>query len=193
LLDEPGRLPDSILHLRAALRINPDSPSAHSDLGSALAKSGRLPEAVGEFQEALRLKPDSPVAAENLRAAQRDAGQNAAALRYNAGVDLLKAGRPGEAVAEFQEALKLKPAYAEAEDNLGIALTQIPGREGEARGHFEAAVKLDPGSAQAHYNLGVALSQLPGRSADALRELEAAYRLRPDEELKRAIEQLGGR
>jgi protein O-mannosyl-transferase len=193
LLDESGRLPDAILHLRAALRINPDSPSAHSDLGSALAKSGRLPDAVGEFQEALRLKPDSALAAENLRAAQRDMGQNAAAMRYNAGVDLLKAGRPGEAVAEFQEALKLKAAYAEAEDNLGIALAQIPGREGEARGHFEAAVKLDPGLAQAHYNLGVALSQIPGRRADALRELEAAYRISPDAELKKAIEGLRGR
>jgi Flp pilus assembly protein TadD len=192
LLDEPGRLPDAILHLRAALRINPDSPSAHSDLGTALAKSGRSPEAIAEFQEALRLKPDSAIAAANLKAAQRDAEQNQAERHYNSGVDLLKGGKPREAVAEFQQALQLKPTYAEAEDDLGIALAQIPGREAEARGHFEAAVKLDPGSTQAHYNLGVALSQMPGREAEALRELEAAYRLKPDPELKRALDQLRG-
>jgi protein O-mannosyl-transferase len=190
LMEEPGRLPDAILHLRAALQINPESASAHSDLGSALAKSGRTAEAIAEFQEALRLKPGSALIAENLRKAQLEDGSHGAEKHYNSGVDLLKAGRPGEAVAEFVEALRIKPEYAEAEDNLGIALTQIPGREAEARGHFAAAVRLDPQSAKAHYNLGVALSQLPGKRADAVRELEAAYRISPDAELKKAIEGL---
>ncbi len=108
-------------------------------------------------------------------------------MRYNAGVDLLKAGQQGEAVAEFQEALRLKPGYAEAEDNLGIALTQMPGREGEARGHFEAAVKLDPGSAQAHYNLGVAPSR--NSQENARRPCGSWKRLiacSPDAELKKS-------
>jgi len=190
LMDQPGRLPEATEHLQAALRINPDSPSAHSDLGSALAKSGQLQEAIGEFQTAMRLNPNSPIVAENLKKAQSEARKNPAETHYNDGVDRLREGRARDAATEFEEALKLRPDYAEAEDNLGIALTQVLGRESEAREHFAVAVKLDPSSAKAHYNLGVALSQIPGRLPEAIRELETAYRLKPDAELKQALDQL---
>ena len=138
----------------------------------------------------MRLNPNSPIVAENLKKAQSEARKNPAETHYNDGVDRLREGRARDAATEFEEALKLRPDYAEAEDNLGIALTQVLGRESEAREHFAVAVKLDPSSAKAHYNLGVALSQIPGRLPEAIRELETAYRLKPDAELKQALDQL---
>jgi tetratricopeptide (TPR) repeat protein len=93
-------------------------------------------------------------------------------------------------VAEFQAALRLKPDYADAENNLGVALGQMPGRSGEAMAHFRAALGLRPDYADAHYNLGIALANRPGGMPEALKHLEAALKLRPDPELRTLVEQL---
>ena len=67
LLDKPGRLDDSITHLRAALQLRPDYPEALSDLASALAQSrGGLPQAVSLYESAARIMPDSPIIRDNL-------------------------------------------------------------------------------------------------------------------------------
>jgi tetratricopeptide (TPR) repeat protein len=224
LLDAPGRLPEAIAHLQAALRINPDSASAHSDLGTALAKSGRLAEAIPEYQAALRLNPDSAIvhnnfanalqetgrvpeavteyrfalrldpdyadARKNLAIALRAPAPESAESHYSLGVDLSQAGRLAEAIEQFDAALRLRPDYAEAQNNLGVSLTQIPARASEALAHFQAAVKLNPDYADARFNLGVALSQIPGRMPEAIAQLEAAYRLHPDRELRQTLERL---
>jgi tetratricopeptide (TPR) repeat protein len=189
LLDQPGRLPDAIDHLKAALRINPDSASIHSDLGSAYAKSLDIDEAMHEFQEALRLNPNSTVVRNNLANARTQAVD----AIYNKGIDLMHSGNLTGAINAFEEVIRLRPDYAEAENNLGVALSQIPSRASEARAHFGAAVKLDPNNAGAHFNLGVALAQTPGHTQEAIVQLEAAYRLHPDPEVQKAIAQLKGK
>jgi tetratricopeptide (TPR) repeat protein len=106
------------------------------------------------------------------------------------GVDLSHAGHLTEAIAQFEAALRLRPDYAEAQNDLGVALTQIPARASEALAHFRAAVKLNPDYADARFNLGVALSQIPGRMPEAIAQLEAAYRLHPDPELRQTLDRL---
>jgi len=69
-LDVPGRLPDAIAQLEAALGRDPDSPIPHNDLGNALARiPGRLPQAISEYEAALRIKPDYAEAHNNLGSA----------------------------------------------------------------------------------------------------------------------------
>jgi protein O-mannosyl-transferase len=59
LSEIPGRLPDAIEHLEAAVRIRPDFAEAHYLLGVALLRSpGRAKEALGQLDEAQRLQPD---------------------------------------------------------------------------------------------------------------------------------------
>jgi tetratricopeptide (TPR) repeat protein len=43
---------------RQAIRIKPDYPEAHYNLGMILYRLGRLTEAEGDFRQAARLRPD---------------------------------------------------------------------------------------------------------------------------------------
>ena len=95
----------------------------------------------------------------------------------NLGTALDSKGRSGEAIAQYQEAVRLKPGYAKAHNNLGIALGQ-QGRTDEAIRHFQEAVRLRPDYANAHYNLGVALGR-KGRIDEAVRQYQEALRVQP--------------
>jgi tetratricopeptide (TPR) repeat protein len=72
----------------------------------------------------------------------------------------------------------LKPNYADAHSNLGVALAS-QGKLDEAIAQYTEALRLDPDHARAHGNLGLAL-EAQGRTADAQRELELALRLNPN-------------
>jgi tetratricopeptide (TPR) repeat protein len=107
-------------------------------------------------------------------------------------------GRSADAIAHYEEALRLKPGYAMAEFNLGNALAAVPGRRDEAIAHYGVALRLWPNHAEAHYNLGCALDRSPGRSAEAIVQYGEALRLSPDYveahyNLGRALETMPGR
>ncbi|HEV8531401.1 MAG TPA: tetratricopeptide repeat protein [Methylomirabilota bacterium] len=91
------------------------------------------------------------------------------------GVALDERGRSDEAIAHFQQALRVNPRLAHAENNWGIALAK-QGRWEEAARHYEAALRIDQRHAEAHANLAVALGRL-GRYAEAQRHMEEARAL----------------
>jgi tetratricopeptide (TPR) repeat protein len=91
------------------------------------------------------------------------------------GIVLDERGRPDEAIAHFQQALRVNPRLAHAENNWGITLAKQERWEEAAR-HFEAALRLSADYAEAHANLAVALGRL-GRYAEAQRHLEQARAL----------------
>jgi len=143
------------------LRGNPESWTAHDNLGIALHDRGRAAEAMAQYQAALQIRPDE------------------AEVHNNLGVALRDAGRAGEAIAQYREALRLQPDYAEADNNLGNALVAT-GRPAEAIIHYQEALRLNPGYAKAHNNLGSALQRL-GRIPEAIAQYEEAIRLAPED------------
>ncbi len=98
----------------------------------------------------------------------------------NLGSALEADGRIEEAVAQYEEALRLNPDYTETHNNLGNVLSGLPGRSGDAIAEFQAALRLKPDSAAVHFNLGNLWLRTPGRLNDAIAEYEAAVRLQPD-------------
>ena len=52
-------------------------------------------------------------------------------------------GEVAEAKTEFNQAIRLKPRYAEGHFNLALAL-QKQGKEAEARAEFEKAYEISP-------------------------------------------------
>lgn len=118
-----GRNAEAITHLEQALRLRPDYPEAHGNLGLALTRAGRPAEAVPHLQESLRLKP-GPYQTHN-----------------NLGIALASSGRPAEALAAFRTAAALNPTLPNIQENWGKALLLL-GRDREAAEHFALAERL---------------------------------------------------
>ena len=97
----------------------------------------------------------------------------------NLGVWLKQEGKTREARAQYEEALRIRPGYLEAEDNLGLMLAD-QGKLPEAIDRYRAAVVSEPRFADAHRNLANVLFHA-GRADEAFAQYEEALRLRGDD------------
>jgi tetratricopeptide (TPR) repeat protein len=96
------------------------------------------------------------------------------------GNHFLALNRLPEAAAQYEEALRLRPDFAEAHNDLAQLLAKEPGRQEDAIAQFEAALRVEPGHADAQNYLAVLLASQRGRQEDAIDHFEAALRLSPD-------------
>ena len=55
-------------------------------------------------------------------------------------------GRLSEAVAPYEEAIRLQPEFLEAHFNLAIAFLKLSIRPREARQHLETVLRIQPGN-----------------------------------------------
>lgn len=84
-------------------------------------------------------------------------------MLHQAGLDLCSLGSLDEGIVQYERAIAIKPDFAEAHCNLGVALAK-QGRLEEAIPHFREAISIKPDFAEAHRNLGVALRSMAGRT-----------------------------
>ena len=200
LAARPQTLPEAVREYQTALRLDPNDAETHFDYGNTLAKvPGGENKAAQEFKEALRINPNharakallAAMAPPDLAALEAAvvAKPESAQAHFAFALGLSQtAGRANDAIAQYQEALRIQPDYSEAHNNLGVLLVNL-GRKDEAIPHFEAAAKLHP-DYNSERNLGVMLSNMPGKEADALRHLEAAQKMRNSEDLAPIIARL---
>ena len=97
----------------------------------------------------------------------------------NLGNTLRQEGKPDEAIAQYQEVLRLKPKSAEAHYNIGMAL-MLKGKVDDAISQYRQALQLDPNYSDAYVNLGSALLH-EGTLDDAMAQYLAAVKIRPDD------------
>ncbi len=158
-LDKQGA-PEGITELHAMLKAEPNRPDVHFNLGVFLNQQGRMEEAVVQFREVLRLDADFRDARYNLGFCLFQLGKadeataefkelirlKGDAKGYNA-LGSLKAseGQLDGAIEYFRKALKEKPDFVDAINNLGTALTD-KGQIKEAMLQFQEALRIDPKS-----------------------------------------------
>jgi tetratricopeptide (TPR) repeat protein len=160
VLQQTGRVIDSLTAIQKSVKLAPQDAEAHSNLGNALKELGRLDEAEASYTQAIALKPDF------------------AEAHYNLGITLQELGRLDEAEASYTQAIALKPDLAEAHSNLGVTLKEL-GRLDEAEASYSQVIALKPDLAEAHYNLGITLKEL-GRLEEAKASYTQAIVLKPD-------------
>jgi len=156
-----GRYPESIEKLKAAIKTEPQSVSAHYLQGLNYYRSKMFPEAVEELQKTVQLSPDYSLAVFNLGMAQARAGQ----------ID--------PAIATLQRALQLDSTNFEAAYNLGVAFIQKKELQPAAEA-FQQSIAINPDLARSHHALGETLMYLD-RLDDAIAELRKAIELAPQE------------
>ena len=101
----------------------------------------------------------------------------------NLGIALFRKGKVDAAIACFQQALQIRPDFAEARNNLGNALLQM-GKVDAAIACFQQALQIRPDFAEAHNDLGNALLQT-GRADEAITHCRRALQIKPGLEMAR--------
>jgi len=94
----------------------------------------------------------------------------------NLGDALERKGQTDEAIRQYQEAIHLRPTYADAHYNLGNVLYK-KGQTDEAIRQFQDYLRLKPDNIDAHYNLGAAFYQ-KGRMDEAVNQFQEVIRLK---------------
>jgi tetratricopeptide (TPR) repeat protein len=155
-----GKAGAACTHFEQALKLDPASAPAMSNLGMALAALNRDQEALAILDKAVALMPGSIEAISN---------------RGNV---LTKLNRPAEALAAFDAALALAPSFPGARANRGNALAAL-GRFEEALAQYDAVLAVLPTHAETYLNRGSALMAL-SRAAEAITAFDRALALRPD-------------
>lgn len=174
------------------IMLNPKVSSLWINKGEALSQLGKFEESVKSFDRALEIESDSPLTwylkAKSLLKQQKYAGAlecynrivgklNEKVLWNDRGVTLSNLGRYNEAIASYDNALKLDPNSEISLNNKGLALYSL-GKHSEAINCFNRILILDPNARHVIINKYLALSKL-GNKSDAKKCYERARKTSP--------------
>ncbi len=96
-----------------------------------------------------------------------------AEIHYNLGNEALRGGRTQDALKEYDEALALDEAFADAHLGRGLVMEFGFGKVDEAEREYRRALALRPAFSEAHNDLGQLLAK-GGRLEEAVREFDLA-------------------
>jgi tetratricopeptide (TPR) repeat protein len=147
-------------------------PWSRKVMGHAYMRMTKWPDSIAQLRMALAMTPHDGEARRLLVDAYTSHG-----------VHLAQAGRFGEAIDEFRQALSLDDSNASARYNLATALFDNQQLE-ESFVEAERALALNPSNADAHHLVGKLLA-LKGRMNEAVQSLETAIKLRPGDHVIR--------
>jgi len=163
-LMELNRNAEAISVAEEALKSNPESYALHLRLGAAYLSIDRYSDAESIFRQLVAAGDPLPTsyvglaqvllrtgraeqAVPELAAAGKRLGPNFL-ISYFQGLALDRAARPAEAIAAFEDAIRLNPGSSEA--HLGLGKTELlVGRNNEAIAELQKCLQLSPGDVQA--------------------------------------------
>jgi len=133
--EKEGNGVHAVVEFNESLRLNPDDPGTHRNLGITLNNLlGKPADAIYHFEIADRLQPRNPF------------------THFQMAKALMNLGIIREAVAEYQKALDIEPNDPYFHNDIGMALFQAHDTAGAVR-HLSEALRLMPSFTQAAGNL----------------------------------------
>ncbi len=160
-LTQLGRQEEGLACYREAVRLQPDYPEAHFNLGISLADRKALDEAIACYERAIQYRPHYPDALANL------------------GMLLLDVRRPGEAIIYLEQAARLEPNNATAHSNLSLGYADA-GRFADAVASCDAALAPAAAQLQDAHESRVTRCLRSAASTKPWRATTLALRLQPD-------------
>jgi len=210
LIPEPSQ---ALQELQRAVELRPAFAPAYFTLGTALARFTDLDGAKLAFEKVLEIDPRFAEAHVSLALVLAQRKEFAAARKHLSRANELQKGAPAaanthyllakvlieqnqhqEALQEFDVAIKLSPANAEAYLSRGLLKKKLLDDEGALRS-FKRAVDLAPENPVAQHHLGLGYLR-SGKVSIAVTHLRKASKLRPGErsylyQLCRALQRAG--
>jgi tetratricopeptide (TPR) repeat protein len=150
----------AIQTFNTAILIHPDNFAAPDDSLEQLIEDGSLDEALDHIETMLADQPERP----DLIAKQADI--------------LIMTGETTDAIARYQQALRICPNFLEATIKLGTAYLKM-GAEQLAAHQFNVAVEINDTIVEAYLGLAAA-QKLAGSPDDALNTLSLAAAIQPN-------------
>ena len=178
---DSGSLDAAKRNLERAIALSPTSAANFVDLGILFLRENQVQRALAQFEAGLNATSNLPSPDwDSAIAGTRAAISKNANLPEVHNILGLMLGRRGaetaDVLAEFREALRLRPDFAEAHNNVGLVLAQN-GEDEKAIAEFREAVRIHPDYADAQANLGAAL--MLSADEEAIAHLEKAVSLDP--------------
>jgi predicted O-linked N-acetylglucosamine transferase (SPINDLY family) len=200
LAEREGRREDALAHARACVDAAPSDPSAHYNLGLALAHfPERASEASSCWRRVLALAPDYWPALLSLGQSALARGDYAEAVQdFQAVVTIaaqvpeawlwlglaeLRRGRGDDALLAFERVCLLNPGHADAWRGVAEA-SELLGRRDQAQQARERELALRPEHAESHWEAAAAYARF-GRDDEARAAIARAQLLAPDRLLPR--------
>jgi tetratricopeptide (TPR) repeat protein len=156
---------DAIAEYEAAIKLAPNEPRLHEELGTEYRLAGKMQEAEQAYLKELEIDP------ENITA------------QYKLGVIAIEMGNPARGKSLIEGALRVKPDLRHSEYNLGRA-EMLLGNDDAAARHLERATTAagsDPEVVeQSWYQLGIADRRLH-RMEDAQKAMATFQKLKDEE------------
>ena len=151
---QAGRYQNSIIAAESALKLKPNFAEAYNNVGSAYTALKQYDKAIEACQQAIKINPDFQLAKNNLALAlnlrdqisQLEANVNAkpTAENYlNLSLAYYNQGLFEKCISACQEAIKIKPDYADAYSNMGVAYIQLKQYD-NAINFLTKALKINP-------------------------------------------------
>lgn len=181
-LQREGQIDEAITQYREALKLNAHDAEVYYNLGSALLQKGETDEAISDFQLALSISPSPAEAGSHADLAPTEGApdkKNEMYARFHDGLGaaLQRKGQTDQAIAQYQEALKLDPGYSAANYHLADTLLK-KGKTSEGITQFQEVLKNSPDDAKTHNNLGSALRR-EGQMDEAIIQYREALKIDP--------------
>jgi tetratricopeptide (TPR) repeat protein len=167
---------DAIAEYELAIKLAPNQPRLHEELGTQYRLAGKLPEAEQAYLKELEIDPQNVTA------------------QYKLGVLAIEKGDAARAKELIEGALRVRRNLQHGEYNLGRA-EMLLGNDAVATKHFERAVSADVASAsdpevveQSWYQLGIAYRRQ--RRMDEAQKAMATFQRLKDEDTESSAKAL---